>query len=290
MTPAKDASVELPRLRLRAELRRARAVAGLTQKEVAEAMDWSLSKLLRIESGSVSIKTNDLRVLLPLYHIDEPSEVDRIIGLARAGKQQEAWWTAYKEATSQQYLTYIELENSAAVIQQFQPLLIPGLLQDEEYARAVLRAYGGPIADERVGDWVDLRMLRQENLFERSDPPEMVFVLDEAALHRWVGGKETMRHQLQRLKKEAGRNKVTIEIVPFSAGEHPGMKGPMEILEFADERVEDVLFLENSRGDMISREETKEIKPYREAFAQLRDLASKTDLEAIIDKAIREMS
>jgi transcriptional regulator with XRE-family HTH domain len=287
MTSAQDAPVQ--RRRLRSELRRARAEAGLTQRDVAEAMEWSLSKLIRIESGSVGISTTDLKALLQHYGVGDQAEIDRFLGLARAGKDQRAWWNAYREATSQQYLTFLGYESSASVIHMFQPLLIPGLLQDEDYARAVLRAYGGSATDKRVEEWVELRMRRQE-LLDRSDPPEMFFVLDEAALHRWVGGRDVMRHQLHRLKNEAGRHNVTIEVVPFSAGEHPGMKGPFSILEFADDRDEDVLFLENPRGDTISRDEQEEIKPYREAFAHLRDLARKEDPEALIDKALKEMS
>jgi hypothetical protein len=118
----------------------------------------------------------------------------------------------------------------------------------------------------------------------------MVFVLDEAALHRWVGGRDVMRHQLQRLKNEATRGNVTIDVVPFSAGAHPGMKGPFAILEFADDRDGDVLFLENPRGDTISRDEQEEIKPYREAFGQLQELAGRGNLEAVIDKVLKEMS
>ena len=288
MTPAQDATVQ--RRRLRTELRRARSSAGFTQRDVAEAMDWSLSKLNRIESGLVGISTTDLKALLQHYGIVDPTEVDRFLGLARAGKEQRAWWAAYKEATSQQYLTFLGYESSASLIQMFQPLLIPGLLQEEEYARAVLRAYGGSATDKRVEEWVELRMRRQEEIFERPDPPEMVFVLDEAALHRWVGGRDVMRHQLHRLRNEATRGNVTIEVVPFRAGEHPGMKGPFAILEFADDRDEDVLFLENPRGDTISRDEQEEIKPYREAFLRLRELAREGDLDVLIDKVLEQMS
>lgn len=288
MTPAQDATIH--RRRLRSELRRARAEAGLTQNDVAKAMDWSLSKVIRIESGNVGISTNDLKVLLQNYGIVDPGKVDHFLQLARAGKEQRGWWTGYRELVGKQYLTFLGFESSASVIQLFQPLLIPGLLQEDEYARAVLRAYGGSATEERVEELVQLRMQRQMELNDSSNPPEMIFVMDEAALHRWVGGRDVMHHQLQRLKEEAGRDNVTIEIVPFRAGAHPGMKGPFAILEFADARDEDVLYLEDSRGDTISRDEEAEIKPYREAFAQLRELARDQDLEAMIDKALKQMA
>jgi len=103
-----------------------------------------------------------------------------------------------------------------------------------------------------------------------------------------VGG--VMRRQLLRLKQDAARDNVTIEVVPFSAGEHPGMRGSFLILQFEDDHDEDVLFLENSRGDTLVRDEPEEIKSYGEAFAQLQDLAKKEDLETLIDRALKQMS
>jgi transcriptional regulator with XRE-family HTH domain len=288
MTLASDAPVQ--RRRLRNELRRLRVTAGLTQQDVAQAMDWSLSKLIRIESGVVRITTNDLKALLHHYGVDDPAEVDRFLTMARAGKEQRAWWSQYREATSQQFLNFLAYENSASLIYQFEPLLIPGLLQDEDYARAVSQAYRGAASDKSVEQWVELRMQRQEEILERNDPPEIVFVMDEAALHRWVGGREVMRHQLRRLKTEATRDNVTIEVVPFRAGAHPGMKGPFVIMEFPGDQDEDVLHLED-RGHMNIREEyTDEIASYREALAELRQLAKEEDLNTVIDRALKEMS
>jgi hypothetical protein len=191
---------------------------------------------------------------------------------------------------SPQYLTLLGYESSASIIQMFQPLVIPGLLQEEEYAREVIRAVSGSATDKRVDELVELRMRRQEELFERSDPPEMFFVIDEAALHRWVGGREVIRHQLHRLQAAMTRGNVTIEIVPFTTGAHPGIQGPFVILEFLDERDEDVLFLENSRGDLIIRDEQEEIDPYREAFADLRVRAGATDARTMIDRVLNELS
>ena len=288
MTPVQDALVH--RRRLRAELRRTRGEARFTQKEVADAMEWSLSKVIRIESGLVSVSTSDLKVLLQHYAVTDPAEVNRILDMARASREQRAWWTPYKEATSSQYLNFVAYENSASVIQVFEPLLIPGLLQDEEYARAVCRAYGGSATDERVEEWVELRMRRQEEVLERAEPPELVFVLDEAALHRWVGGRDVMRLQLRRLKAEAMRDNVTIEVIPFKAGAHGGMKGPFTIMELSEAQDEDVLYLENARGDMISRDEQDEIISYRKSLVELRELAKGEDLDSLIDKVLKQMS
>jgi transcriptional regulator with XRE-family HTH domain len=287
MASPQDAPVY--RRRLRSELRRARAEAGLTQRDVAEAMDWSLSKLNRIESGSVGISTNDLKVLLQQYGIVDAAEVDRFLSLARASREQRGgWWTDYREVASQQYLTFLGYENSASVIQGFQPLLLPGLLQTEDYARAVLHVLR-PASDKRVDELVQLRLRRQQELRKRKDRLELSFVIDEAALHRWIGGRDVMRQQLLHLKDEAARDNVTIEVVQFTAGAHPGMQGPFVLMEFSDEREDDVVFVENPRGDVILREEQEAIEPYREAFADLLDLARQADLGTVVDLLLKQM-
>jgi transcriptional regulator with XRE-family HTH domain len=286
MTPVEDAPVQ--RRRLRGELRRARKAANLTQRDVAEAMDWSLSKLVRIENGSVGISTTDLRALLQHYGIADDAQVDRFVQMARAGKEQQGWWTAYRESTSPQYTSFLGYENSASVIEQFEPMLVPGLLQNEDYARAILQELAGSASKERLDEWVELRMRRQEELFERPSPPEVTFVLHEAVLRPWVGGSDVMRRQLRRLLEETTKDYLTLEVVPFRAGAHPGMKGPFVLLQFEGAE-EDVLFQENIRGDMIGREERAEIGDYRDAFARLRELAQKGDANRLIDEALKRL-
>jgi transcriptional regulator with XRE-family HTH domain len=280
MTPALDAPVS--RRRLRNELRRARIRAGFTQQDVADKMEWSLSKLVRIESGAVvRVSVTDIRALLQHYHIEDPKDVDRILALARAGRERQVWWSEYS-GLNRQYQELLGYEASASQIQSFQPVLVPGVLQTEEYARAVLRAS----APQNVDELVEVRMRRQEELFGRSDPPEMSFVLDESVLRRRVAGKEVMSRQLRRLKQEAAKDRITIEVVPFEKGAYRGMSEPFVILQFEDEHDEDVLFLENARGDIASRDEERDIRPYNETFAQLRDLAKDVDLEATIDRVL----
>jgi transcriptional regulator with XRE-family HTH domain len=270
------------RRRLRGELRRARSEAGRTQREVAQAMDWSLSKLIRIESGAVSVSTTDLKALLDHYGVSDRQEVERLVELAQAGKDRRGWWSTYRDAVSQQYLTFLAHEDAASSIQQFEPLLVPGLLQTEAYARTVLQALAQTAPSKRIDDWVDLRMKRQD-LLERDPLPELLFVLDEAVLRRPVGGPDMMRAQLNKLQQLAERPNITIEVVPFSAGAHPGMKGSFVILELPDAYENDVLFLENSRGDWTSRDEQADILSYRDTMTELRELAKNVDLADLID-------
>src|SRR5574341_251305 len=197
------------RRRLRSELRRVREAAGFTQRDVARAMDWSLSKLIRIETGAVSITTNDLRALLTHYGINEPERVEGLIEVARASRER-SWWSGYREVASQDYVTFLGYESSASVIRNFEPLLVPGLLQTEEYAREVIRAIQG---EDHVDALVDLRMYRQQTLLERDEPPSTHFILDEAVIRRSVGGPDVMRRQLRHLAQLAERPNITVRVV-----------------------------------------------------------------------------
>jgi hypothetical protein len=204
-------------------------------------MDWSVSKLTRIELGKVNISTTDLRALLAHYGMKDPAEVERLTEMARASKSEQAWWTEYKELISPEFLSFLSYENAASTIYHFEPGVIPGPLQVKEYTTGVLEALGGS-ATERVDELVELRLRRQKELLERDNPPEMVFIMDEASLHRWIGGREVMRHQLEQLKEIPHKYRhVTVEVVPFTAGAHPGMKGPFAILQFSEDLDDDVL-------------------------------------------------
>ncbi|MGZ4433654.1 MAG: helix-turn-helix domain-containing protein [Trebonia sp.] len=255
------------RRRLRTELKKARQTSGLTQDQVAGEMDWSLSKIIRIEAGSSGISANDLKALLQLYGVKDPGQVDSLVALARAARER-SWWSAYRDVAPQSLLQLIEYESEAHAVRQFETLFIPGILQTEDYARAVLQNHydEGP-GSEQLRALVELRT-RREDLFDAENGPSFHFVLDEAVVHRLVVGPSVMRRQLRRLIEVANRPNITIEIVPFSAGLHPGMKGPFEIIEFADPPVSDIVYLEGPRVDIIS-DDPEEILKYREAFERL---------------------
>ena len=226
------------RRRLRAELRKARQDAGQTQEQVAVAMDWSLSKIIRIEAGSVGISTNDLKALLRHYKIVDPARTAELIALARAARER-AWWSMYRDVAPPGLLQLIGYETAAVIRRNFEPLLVPGLLQTEEYARTVIQGLGERLPAERVDTLVEIRVRRQE-LLDRADPPLLFFIVDEAVVRRLVGGKSIMRRQVRRLIETADRPNVTIEVVPFSVGIHQGVKGSFAILEFPDAGDDDV--------------------------------------------------
>jgi transcriptional regulator with XRE-family HTH domain len=256
------------RRRLRTELRKAREEAGLTQEQVAAAMEWSPSKVIRIEAGTSRISTNDLKALLRHLDIVDAQRTSELLVLARAARA-PSWWSQYRHIASPGFLQFVEYEAAASATSNFEPLLVPGLLQTEEYARAVIQQFGEQPTEERVDALVKLRMTRQE-LLKRADPPRLSFILDEAVVRRLVGGRAVMRRQVHHLIQMADIPNVTIELVPFSAGVHPGMHGPFVVIEFPDTADEDALYLESPRGDVVYRDAPDEIKASREIFRQLR--------------------
>lgn len=249
------------RRRLRTELRKARLEADLTQDQVADEMDWSPSKIIRIEAGSVGVSTNDMRALLRLYDIHDPDRIEELLTLAKMARERS---TTYRDAPPRLH-QFIDYEAAASIIRGFQPLAVPGLLQTEEYARAVVQQAVGKSSKAQVDSAVQIRMKRRE-VMDRPYPPQLIFVLDEAVLRRQVGGEAVMRRQVRYLAELASRPNVTIEVVPFSAGAHPGMQGPFVILEFPDAEDDDVLYLESSRGDLIIRDDAEEISSHKDRF------------------------
>jgi hypothetical protein len=245
-------------------------------------MEWSPSKIIRIEAGSVGVSANDMRALLRLYNVTEPKRVDELLTLARLARER---LTTYRDAPPK-LLQFIDYEAAAAIIRGFQPLVIPGLLQTEEYARAVIQAVLPKASKTQVEALVTVRMRRQE-ILTRPDPVELLAVVDEGVIRRQVGGDGAMRRQVKHLVAMADRKNVTVEVVRFSAGVHPGVQGPFVIFEFPDAEDDDVLFLESSRGDLIVRDEPDEIAAYAERFNALRRLSpgrkgSLAFLEAVV--------
>ncbi|GIJ51629.1 transcriptional regulator [Virgisporangium aliadipatigenens] len=284
------------RRRLRTELRKAREAANLTQKEVAPAMDWSLSKLIRIETGAVTISINDLKVLLQLYRVSDPERVQMLVDMARAARE-PAWWSSYREATTPEFLAFLGYESSAAIIRNFEPLLVPGLLQTEEYARATIIETLPPVAQPeatlitQVDKLVELRMERQDRIAQHPNPPKLFFALDEAVIHRWVGGPDVMRRQLRRLKEALADPTLTVWIVPFSAGLYQRQRTAYLLFEFPADEDDDVLYLERTGDDMVIRDDLNETAIYLEAFWRIEQVALKNEAALeLVDGALERLS
>lgn len=287
------------RRRLRVELRKARESAGLAQRDVAPEMDWSLSKLIRIETGVVGISINDLRALLQLYGIVDPDRVRDLLEMARSARE-PAWWARYKDLVSAEFTSFLSYESSASIIRNFETLLVPGLLQTEEYARATLAEMVSPVAQPdsqllgKVDSLVELRMERQDRVAQRAARPRTFFAIDESVLHRWVGGRDIMRRQLVRIREALEDPDTVIWIVPFQAGLYQRMRGPFVLFELpgpGESESEDVLYLENTRGEMIVRDDTEDSAIYLEAFWGMEQVALKNEAAAsVVDDAIARIS
>jgi transcriptional regulator with XRE-family HTH domain len=267
MDETENVGPAVPRRRLRTELRRARLEGELTQEHVASVMDWSLSKLIRIENGSVAISTNDLKALLRFYEITDEKRTAELLALARASRER-SWWSTYP-GIPKPLVQLIEYENAAYMSRHYQDLVIPGLLQTTDYMRASTRQLAPDMTPSQVDTVVEVRVKRQE-LLKRAEPPLLFFVLDEAVIRRIVGGKDVTRRQLQQLTEAADMPNITVEVVPFAAGLVPGLQAPFVIHEFSDAADDELLYLESPRGDVLSRDDADEILTYREDFERLR--------------------
>lgn len=285
MATVQDPTVQ--RRRLRAELRKARDTAGLKQADVAQAMDWSPSKIIRIESGQVNISTNDLKALLTYYGVKDMAVVNGLLELARQAKG-GSFYDQFTDVLKPGFKDYLAYEASASVIRQYDTVLIPGLLQTEEYGRSILDHAGGYGSEDVDRAW-SIREHRQA-LHDREPPPEMLFVLDEAAVRRRVGRGHVMQHQLERLKEFAVQPHVSIQMLPFARGAHPGMLGNFVLLEFADPHIDDLVHLE-SVNSVTVRDDSQLIAKYLDLFLQLEELAlSPDETVSMLDKLINEMT
>lgn len=273
--------------RLRVELRKARDAAGQKQGEVASAMEWSLSKLIRIENGAVGISTNDLKALMTHYGIKDKRRTETLLELARASRER-SWYDRYDEVLTPGFREYLAYEASATVIRQYEPVLIPGLLQTEEYAMAILGEAHKMRTAEAERLWA-VREHRQE-LHERRNPPDMQFIIDEAAIRRWAGGVGVMRRQLERVREIAAMDHVTFQIVPFSAGMHPGVAaGPFWLLEFAEADLNDLVYLEGA-GNTTMRDRPDEVARLLDIFEELeKQGVASDDVDAMLARASDEM-
>jgi transcriptional regulator with XRE-family HTH domain len=275
------------RLKLRTELRKARARAGLTQRQVARAMEWSPSKLLRIESGEVSISVNDLRPLLSTYGISDRRQIESLLDLARGSRKLP--FAEYRDVFRSEFLQFLALEASASIGRYFNSLQLPRLLQTEEYARAIAVAYGsGTTLNETEERMLEAQLARQD-LLQSESCPELFFILDEAILHRQVGGRGVMRAQLQRLAELSQHPKVTLMVIPYTAGAHAGIQGPFTLFEFASDEMPETLYIETPQGDTIESDKPDKTRRYLELFWQLEDLSIRDHIDTLTNRLIQRM-
>jgi transcriptional regulator with XRE-family HTH domain len=254
------------RRRLGIELRRMREHAGFTIDEVAKALECSDSKISRIETGQVGATPRDVRDMLQLYGVTGERR-EALIETARKARQKD-WWQEYGDNS---IVPLAGLEAAAATIRTYEPTLVPGLFQTKRYAESIIPIFRPELRPDEIDRWVRFRMERQ-TILTRKLPPSIWAVLDEAALRRLIGGHEIMREQLYRLIEVAELPTVTVQILLFEAGQHPGMTGPFAIYSFSDRNDPDVVYLEHAESD-IYVEQDDVVHRYSSDFRLLQNMA-----------------
>ena len=256
------------RMLVGAKLRRLRTDLGLSREEAAEAIRASEWKIHRLENGQVGFKERDVIDLLRLYEVTDPDDVAAFLLLIREANT-PGWWQHYGDVLPQWFRTYVDLESAAALIRTYEGQFIPGLLQTDDYMRAVVQGAHLNESSEELGRRVRLRMARQ-TLLTREHPPRLWAVVDEAALRRPVGGPEVMRGQLERLIDASKLPNVTLQVLPFAVGAHSGMPGAFSILRFADPELPDVVYLEHLTN-AVYLDKRDEVERYLDVMESLCD-------------------
>lgn len=247
-------------------LRELRNSQGLTVDEVAEKLLCSPTKISRAETGTRRATPRDVRDLCTLYSVG-PEESAQLMDLAREARQQ-GWWKQYDDLVISQL---IGLEQEATAITCFCMYFVPALLQTEDYATAIIKGILPKIDPRILRQRVEARMRRQE-LLEQPNPPRYRALLDEAALHRQVGGPRVMHAQLGKMLKLVEEAKVTVQVIPFRVGSYPAMDSNFDYLEFARSALPDIVYTEGLESQ-IYHEKPVDVTHYAESLDYLRDAA-----------------
>ncbi|MFG3047574.1 helix-turn-helix domain-containing protein [Streptomyces sp. NPDC048202] len=262
---ASNVNPTVRRRRLGQELRKLRELKGMTAEEVADRLLVSQSKISRLENGRRSISQRDVRDLCGVYEVEDQRVVDSLMEMARDSRQQ-GWWHTFGDIP---YSVYIGLESAAQSLRVYEPQLVTGLLQTHAYAEALVRGALPETSTAEIDKRVKVRMRRQERVTDESNPLRLWVVLDEAALHRVVGSRLIMREQLEHLIELSQLPHVTVQVLPFEVGAHPGLNGQYAILEFADAADSSVVYLEGVTSDLYL-EKGPDVQQYAVMYEHLR--------------------
>jgi len=274
--PEQTTGSTVPRRQLGRYLRDLRNQQRLTVRAAAEKLEWSEAKMWRIETGQTSLRSFDVEAMCRIY--GAPRDLcEALMGLAKETKAR-GWWHAYGDVIPDGFDLYIGLEEAASGLRWYESELVPGLLQTADYARTLIQADNPGVDDDEIERRVHMRIARQALLTRVTAPPKMQIVLNEAILHRPVGGPKIMASQLQRLAEAAELPNVSLRVVPFSAGLHHGlMSGPFVILTFplnGDGRASEppTIYADGFTGALYL-DKPSEVERYTLAFTRIWDAA-----------------
>jgi transcriptional regulator with XRE-family HTH domain len=263
-----------------------REKAGLSYEQVAESLDVTHATVRRMEKAEVSLKIPYVEKVLGMYGISA-DEIGGFLALARQANQ-PGWWHHYRDVLPDWFSAFVSLEGEASSIRAYEPHYLPGLLQTEDYARAVLRAGLPHAPDADIERAVALRTERQA-LLTRPDPPLVWAMMDETVVRRPIGGRDVMRAQIDRLIECTAMPNVLLQIMPFSAGPHPAMYGPFNVLRFQVRELSDVVCVENLIGAAYF-DEINDVSAFLEALDRMCAQAPPPDSTAAFLDGIRRAS
>ncbi|MER5293284.1 helix-turn-helix transcriptional regulator [Streptomyces pharetrae] len=269
---ASNVNPTVRRRRLGQELRRLRELKGMTAEEVAERLLVSQSKISRLENGRRSISQRDVRDLCGVYEVEDHRIVDSLMQMAKDSRQQ-GWWHSFGDIP---YSVYIGLETDAASLRVYDPQVVPGLLQTRSYAEALIQGALPEATPADIEKRVQVRLRRQERIAAEENPLRLWAVLDEAAVRREVGSKQVMIEQLEYLLEMSQLPHVTVQLIPFQMGAHPGVSGQYAILEFPDAADSSVVYIEGVTSDLYL-EKAQDVQKYAVMYEHLRAQALNVD-------------
>jgi transcriptional regulator with XRE-family HTH domain len=268
------------RRELGALLRALRTEKGLTVEQVADRLLCSPSKVSRMETGHGIATPRDIRDLCDFYEVTDPAERDRMMTLAREGKRR-AWWQSYDLA----YANYVGLEEAAVAISAFQSSVVHGLLHTADYARAQHESSMPRLDPHQIDLQIEAKLARQR-ILTQPNPPRFAVVLDEAALHRLVGGRQVMADQLAKILDMSALPNVNVQILPFELGAHPALEANFTILQLPDP-TPGVVFVEGMIGSTYL-DRPEDLKRYHDVFSKLQSMAlNPQDTSDLITKLLR---
>lgn len=254
------------RILLGAQLRKLREAKGVSREEAGYTIRASESKISRMELGRVGFKERDVSDLLILYGMTRAEEREALMRLV-AEANAPGWWHRFADVLPSWFQSYVGLEAAASLVRSYEVQFVPGLLQTEEYARAVMDLARTGTSDLHVDQRVTLRMARQ-HVLTRPRPVRVWAVLDEAVLRRSIGGPQVMRGQLEHLITLTKAPNVTVQIISFGAGGHAAVGGAFSILRFPDAQMPDVVYTEQLTGALYL-DKREDVDRYLEAMERL---------------------
>ena len=275
------------RILLGSQLRRLREEKGISRETAGYHIRASESKISRMELGRVSFKERDVADLLTFYQVTDEADRAPLLALVREANT-AGWWQSFNDVLPAWFQPYVGLEESAQLIRTYEVQFIPGLLQTEDYARAIITQGGSGLPVDTIERRVSVRVNRQKLLY-RHNPPRLWVVVDEAALRRPIGGPKVMRAQIEHLLKWSQQPNITLQVMPFSSVGYPGAGGAFSLLRFPEGDLPDIVYIEHLTS-AVYLDKREELDTYVVTMDALSITAAQPrETESILRRAIAEL-